>query len=166
MLYDSFGKIRKFKIMRLSQHFSLVELTKSQTAARLGIRNSPNSKQILNLKRLAVGILEPVREHYGKPFSPSSGFRCQALNKAIGSKSTSQHTKGEAVDFEIPGVPNREVAEWVRDHLEFDQLILEFHDPAEPMSGWVHVSLKEKGNRSQTLTINRKGVHPGLGMKA
>lgn len=149
--------------MRLSPHFTLTELTKSQTAIRRGIRNVPNVGQINNLKRLAKGILEPVRGHFGRPFSPSSGFRCQALNVAIGSKSTSQHTYGEAVDFELPGIPNRVVAEWVRDHLDFDQLILEFHYPEDPMSGWVHVSLKEKDNRCQVLTINHNGVWAGLG---
>ncbi len=147
--------------MRLSPHFILEELTKSQTAIRRGIRNLPNADQINNLKRVARRILEPVREHFGRPFSPSSGFRSQALNAAIGSKSTSQHTRGEAVDFELPGIPSGEVAEWIRDHLEFDQLILEFHDPSEPMSGWVHVSLKEKDNRGQILTINHKGVWAG-----
>ena len=147
--------------MRLSPHFTLEELTKSQTAIRRGIWNLPNADQINNLKRVAERILEPVREHFGRPFSPSSGFRSQALNAAIGSKSTSQHTRGEAVDFELPGIPNSIVAEWIRDHLEFDQLILEFHYPEDPMSGWVHVSLKEKDNRRQILTINHKGVWAG-----
>ncbi|MCH8347137.1 MAG: peptidase M15A [Proteobacteria bacterium] len=149
--------------MRLSPHFTLAELTKSQTAIRRGIRNAPNAGQINNLKRLAKEILEPLREHFGRPFSPSSGFRSQALNVAIGSKSTSQHTRGEAVDFELPGIPNRDVAEWIRDHLDFDQLILEFHDPEDPMSGWVHVSLKEKENRNQVLTINHNSIWAGLG---
>jgi len=147
--------------MRLSPHFTLEELTKSQTAIRRGIRNLPNADQINNLKRVAESILEPVREHFGRPFSPSSGFRSRALNAAIGSKSTSQHTRGEAVDFELPGIPNSIVAEWIRDHLEFDQLILEFHDPSEPMSGWVHVSIKENDNRRQVLTINHKSIRVG-----
>ena len=149
--------------MHLSPYFTLTELTKSQTAVRRGIRNVPNAGQINNLKRLAKGILEPLREHFGRPFSPSSGFRCQALNVAIGSKSTSQHTYGEAVDFELPGIPNRDVAEWIRDHLDFDQLILEFYNPEVASSGWVHVSLKEKDNRRQVLTINHNGVWAGLG---
>lgn len=114
------------------------------------------------MNRLANCILEPVRNHFGRPFTPSSGYRSSALNAAVGSKPTSQHTTGEAVDFEIPGIPNATVAEWIRDHLEFDQLILEFYEPADPASGWVHVSLKAAGNRKQTLTINRDGVWPGL----
>lgn len=149
--------------MHLSPHFTLEEFTKSQTALRRGIINQPDRLEIRNLKRLAMDILEPVRKNFGRPFAPSSGFRSPALNIAIGSKSTSQHTKGEAVDFEIAGIPNRVVAEWIRDHLAFDQLILEFHDPGDAMSGWVHVSLKEKNNRHQVLTINRKGVWAGLG---
>ena len=149
--------------MNLSPHFTLSEMTKSQTALRRGIRNRPNGEQIKNLKRLAAEILEPVRAHFGRPFSPSSGFRSQALNLAVGSRSTSQHTRGEAVDFEIPGIPNRETAAWIRDNLAFDQLILEFHDDDDPASGWVHVSLKEKDNRGQVLTINKDGIRRGLG---
>lgn len=148
--------------MRPSPHFTLAELTKSQIAIRRGIRNVPNAAQTANLKRLAENILEPVRANYGRPFSPSSGFRSQALNAAVGSKSASQHTKGEAVDFEIPGVPNRDVAEWVRDNLEFDQLILEFYEAGDPASGWIHVSLKGKGNRGQVLTVNHAGVWKGF----
>ena len=151
--------------MYLSPHFTLEEFTKSQTAIRRGIKNQPNEVEVKNLKRLAIEILEPVRRAFNRPFSPASGFRTPALNVAIGSNSTSQHTKGEAVDFEIASIPNREVAEWIRDHLKFDQLILEFHDPEDPASGWIHVSLKEKNNRSQVLTINRKGVWAGLKKK-
>lgn len=151
--------------MRLSPHFTLEEFTKSQTAIRRGIKNQPNGAEVKNLKRLAIEILEPVRKAFSRPFSPSSGFRAPALNVAIGSNSTSQHTKGEAVDFEIAGIPNRTVAEWIRDHLIFDQLILEFHDPEDPASGWVHVSLKEKDNRGQVLTINHNGVWGGLKKK-
>jgi hypothetical protein len=145
--------------MKLSPHFSLAEMTKSQTALRLGIDNTPPLIAAKNLKRLANNILEPIRAHYGRPFSPSSGYRCLELNTAIGSKSTSQHIKGEAVDFEIAGIPNLVVAEWIRDNLVFDQILLEFHDPEIPDSGWIHVSLKEKGNRNQALIINSTGVH-------
>lgn len=152
--------------MYLSPHFTLSEMTKSQTATRRGICNQPNGLHIENLRRLAVKILEPVRGHFNRAFSPSSGFRSQMLNTAIGSKSTSQHTKGEAVDFEIAGIPNREIAKWIRDNLIFDQLILEFHEPDDPTSGWVHVSYREKDNRSQVLTINHRGVWTGLDPRA
>ena len=151
--------------MQLSPHFTLQELTKSQTALRRSIPNQPGKGEVESLKRLASEILEPVRSHFERPFSPSSGYRSPALNMALGSKPTSQHTKGEAVDFEIPGIPNRNIACFIRDSLNFDQLILEFHDPEEPASGWVHVSLKESGNRGQVLTINRQGVWRGLKMK-
>ena len=152
--------------MQLSPHFSLIELTKSQLALRRGIANVPDGLAIGNLRRLAQGILEPVREHFALPFTPSSGFRSAALNEAVGGKPTSQHTKGEAVDFEIPGIANRTVAEWIRDHLTFDQVILEFYEPADPASGWVHASLRAEANRRQCLTINRDGTWPGLLIEA
>jgi len=115
-----------------------------------------------NLAQLAGKILEPVRKQYGIPFSPSSGYRSIELNRAIGSKDTSQHTKGEAVDFEVPGVSNYELACWVRDNLEYDQLIREFGVPGDPSSGWVHVSLKGSGNRKECLTINKSGTFRGI----
>lgn len=150
--------------MRLSLHFTLIELTKSQTALRRNIGNLPGRSEIENLRRLASDVLEPVRARFEQPFSPSSGYRSPALNAAIGGKSASQHLQGEAVDLELAGVPNRELAAWIRDNLEFDQLILEFHEPDDPASGWVHVSLREKHNRGQVLTINRNGVWAGLGV--
>ncbi len=147
--------------MNLSDHFTLDEMIKSQTALRRGILNNPEPAAVANLIRLCKDILEPVREEFG-PFSPSSGYRSPALNAALGSKPTSQHVKGEAVDFEIAGVPNFDLAVWIRDNLAFDQLILEFYEPGRPSSGWVHVSLKDGENRMRVLTINRKGVFPGL----
>lgn len=150
--------------MRLSPHFTLAEMTKSQVALRRNIRNVPGKREIENLRRLAQNVLEPVRAKFGRPFSPSSGYRSAALNAVVGSKPSSQHVRGEAVDFEIAGGPNPELAEWIRDHLAFDQLILEFHQRDEPASGWVHVSLKEKHNRGQALTINCNGVWAGLGV--
>jgi len=161
----SFGEL----MMHLSPHFTLSEMTKSQTALRRGIGNSldpgnPDDAEVINnLRLLCLEVLEPVREAFGIPFAPSSGYRSPALNTALGSKPTSQHVLGQAVDFELPGIPNLKLAQWVRDHLKYDQLILEFHEPGEPASGWVHVSLKETGNRRRELTINRKGVFPGLG---
>lgn len=147
--------------MNLSDHFTLDEMIKSQTALRRGILNNPEPAAVANLIRLSKDILEPVREEFG-PFSPTSGYRSPALNAAVGSKPTSQHVKGEAVDFEIAGIANFDLAVWVRDNLAFDQLILEFYEPGRPSSGWVHVSLKDGENRMRVLTINRKGVFPGL----
>jgi len=145
---------------RLSTHFSLKELTRSQTAERKGIKNIPKKDEIRNLKQLCQNILEPIREHYGIPFSPSSGFRCLDLNKEIGSSSKSQHIKGQAVDFSIPCVPNMEIALWVKDHLEYDQLILEFYKEDIPDSGWVHCSYVDKGNRKESKRFDGRKWSP------
>tara|TARA_E500000318_G_scaffold88951_1_gene86402 strand:- start:140 stop:583 length:444 start_codon:yes stop_codon:yes gene_type:complete len=142
--------------MRLSRNFTLPELTRSQTATRKGIDNTPNDEQIKNLERVCSEILQPVREHFGVAFSPSSGFRSVALCEAIGSSSKSQHAKGEAVDFEIPGQDNKSVAEWVRDNLNFDQLILEYYTPEDPTSGWIHCSVREDSNRKECLVYDGK----------
>tara|TARA_R110002020_G_scaffold34847_1_gene105758 strand:+ start:6984 stop:7430 length:447 start_codon:yes stop_codon:yes gene_type:complete len=124
----------------LSTHFSLSELTKSETATRKGIDNTPNGTEIENLIILCSEILEPVREHYGVPFVPNSGYRGLDLNREIGSSDKSQHVTGNAVDFEVPGFDNKEVALWVMENCDFDQLILEFYKEGEPTSGWVHCS--------------------------
>ena len=138
--------------MKLSENFSLSEFTSSQAAARRGIDNTPSKEQIERLRALCINILEPVRKHFSRPVVISSGFRSQKVNAAIGGSSTSQHTRGEAVDFEIPGVPNAEVAEFIVKHLDFDQVILEFYTPGVPDSGWVHCSYKPSGNRKSVLT--------------
>lgn len=148
--------------MRLSKHFTLAELTKSQVALRRGIANAPTSAEIANLERLCERILEPVRARFGTPFSPSSGYRSPALNRAIGGAERSQHCRGEAADFEVPGVANLALAQWIRDRLVFDQLILEFYDPEIAAEGWVHCSIAAGANRGRVLTINRRGVFPGL----
>lgn len=149
--------------MQLSAHFTLAELTRSQTAARNGIDNTPDDRAIAALKALAQNILEPVRNHFGKPFSPSSGFRCPQLNFKVGSSPSSQHITGQAADFEVPDVSNLELAEWIRDNLAFDQLILEFYEPGKPNAGWVHCSYTAIGeNRFECLTINREGTAKGF----
>jgi hypothetical protein len=140
--------------MRLSPHFTLEEATKSQTAIRLGIPNEPNSDQLLAMQLVATRILEPVRAHFGVPFSPSSWFRCAELNRTIGGSPLSQHCRGQAVDFEVPGISNRTLAEWIYGNLTYDQLILECHDLGRPSSGWVHCSLKPTGNRQESLVYN------------
>lgn len=147
-------------MIRLSTHFSLKELTRSQTAERKGIRNTPNDSEIDNLKLLCENILEPVREHYGIPFTPSSGFRSFELNKDIGSSSRSQHITGQAVDFEIPGVPNMELALWIKEHLDYDQLLLEFYKENIPDSGWVHCSYVESGNRKEPRRFDGRKWSP------
>ena len=141
--------------MRLSPHFTLEELTKSQTGTRLGIKNEPNKAQQDALKALCDNVLEPLRIHYNRPVVISSGFRGPALNKATGGAETSQHCKGEAADIEIPGVSNNEVARYIALHVPHDQVIREFPKPGVPDSGWVHVSYcAKRPNRNQELTAN------------
>jgi len=135
--------------MQLSENFSLWELTKSQTAERMGISNVPNKEEIKNLTALCKNVLQAVRSYYRVPIKPSSGYRCLALNKAIGSSSKSQHITGQAVDFEVPWVDNKVVARWIMDNLIFDQLILEFYREGDPNSGWVHVSYVEPINKNR-----------------
>ena len=137
--------------MRLSTNFSLLELTKSQTAERKSIDNTPSPTHQDNLKLLCTRVLQPVRDHFGRVVSVSSGYRSEALCLAIGSKTTSQHAKGEAADFEIFGVSNKELADYINEHLEYDQLILEYWKESDPNSGWVHCSYKSEGNRKQYL---------------
>ena len=142
--------------MNLTRNFSLLELTKSDTAIRKGINNNPNEDNIENLQRLCEHILQPVRDHYGKVVSVSSGFRSPELCVKIGSSMKSQHAKGQAADFEIFGVPNAELAKYIIDNIDFDQLILEFHNPEEPNSGWIHCSYKNpEENRKQVLRAYR-----------
>ena len=148
--------------MKLSENFTLREMTKSQTAERKGIRNVPTGEQIEALSLLCENILQPVREHYGIPFSVSSGYRSPALCKAVGSSVNSQHAKGEAADFEVPTIPNRELAEFISKNLDFDQLILEYHNDDDPSSGWVHCSYKRSGNRKQVLRYDGKRYEHGL----
>ena len=137
--------------MKLSENFSLVELTKSQTAERKGINNTPSTEHQDNLKSLCTHVLQPVRDHFSRVVSVSSGYRSEALCLAIGSKTTSQHAKGEAADFEIYGLSNKELADWINENLYYDQLILEYWKEEEPNSGWVHCSFSLNGNRKQYL---------------
>ena len=151
--------------MNLSKNFTLAELTKSQTALRRGIPNQPGESEIENLRSLCEFVLQPIRDEFG-PFIVSSGYRCAELCIAIGSNSlTSQHRAIEgaaAADFEVSGIGNYDLCEWIDDNLAFDQLILECYTPGEPNSGWVHCSYKDPG-RQETLTYDRvNGYRPGL----
>jgi len=141
--------------MKLSANFELAELTKSQVAERKGIPNNPSPDQIDNLKSLCINVLQPIRSEFDKPVIISSGFRSAELCIAIGSKPTSQHAEGKAADLEIPGIDNMELAMWIKNNLNFDQLILEFYKDGEPNSGWVHVSWSGEDNRNQTLRAIR-----------
>jgi len=140
--------------MKLSQNFSLRELTKSQTAERKGISNEPSEEHIENLKLLCTKILQPIRDEFGI-VSVSSGYRSPALCEALGSKSTSQHARGQAADFECYGIANNKLFEWATKNLTFDQAILEFYT-GEPESGWIHMSYNENNNRGETLRAFRE----------
>ena len=142
--------------MKLSGHFSLAELTKSQTATRKGIDNKPTLDHIENLTELCTQVLEPTRRNFGKPMVISSGYRSEELCEAIGSSKNSQHAKGEAADFEMFGVDNKELAKYIKNNLVFDQLILEFYNPDDPSSGWVHCSYSKEENRKESLLYNGK----------
>ena len=141
--------------MKLSENFTLDELTKSQEAIRLGILNEPNDEHITNLILLCKNILQPISNYFKIPVSISSGYRSAALCEAIGSSSKSQHTKGQAADFEIFGVHNKEVSDWIVQNLDYDQCILEFWNENEPNSGWVHCSYSVNGNRKQYLKAEK-----------
>ena len=141
--------------MKLSANFSLGEMTKSQTATRKGINNEPSTAHVENLIHLAETVLQPVREHFGKAVVISSGYRSPELCEAIGSSTKSQHARGEAADFEIPGVDNKELATWISKNTEFDQLILEFYDEGDPNSGWVHCSAVTEEPRKQVLRASK-----------
>ena len=137
--------------MKLSDNFSLLELTKSQTAERKGIDNTPSPEHQENLKLLCTHILQPIRDHFERVVSVSSGYRSEALCTAIGSKTTSQHAKGQAADFEIYGLSNQELANNIKENLDYDQLILEYWTPESPNNGWIHCSYNSEGNRKEYL---------------
>jgi len=144
--------------MKLSPHFSLDEMIKSQTALRKGLDNNPDGDQLEAMVDLCEYVLEPIRKYWNRPVIVSSAFRAPEVNKAIGGKNTSQHTKGQAADIEIPGVDNLDLYHWIGQSVEFDQLILEFYS-GEPASGWVHVSyVSRETNRRERLRIDKSGV--------
>ena len=142
--------------MNLTANFTLAEMTKSETALRKGLDNTPGETEIANLKLLCERVLQPVRDHFGKGVKVNSGFRHPEVNAAVGGSRTSDHCQGQAADIEIPGVANAELAEWIKDNLEFRQLILEFYTPGIPDSGWVHVSYDPADLKKQVLTATKK----------
>ena len=137
---------------QMTKNFSLAELTKSETALRLGIENQPDEEQLNNLLLLCANVLQPVRDHFGKGVKVNSALRTIPVNRAVGSSDSSHHVKGMAADIEIPGVPNATLAEYVRDNLPFTQVILEFYTRGIPDSGWCHVSYDPQNLKRQALT--------------
>lgn len=152
--------------MKLTNNFSLAEMTKSDTALRLDMDNTPGDEELANLQALCENVLQVVRDAYGVGVKVNSGFRHPDVNAAVGGSKTSDHCKGMAADIEIPGVANADLAEWIVENLEFRQVILEFYTPGIPDSGWVHVSYNPNDNKKQVLTAmkeNGKTVYkPGL----
>ena len=145
--------------MQLSEHLSLAEVTRSETAKRNGVSNMPTEAHIANFKLLAEKVFEPIRTHFGKPIHISSGYRSDALNKAVGGSSSSQHCTGEAIDIDMDGsahgITNKMVFDYIKDNLQFDQLIWEFGTDANP--DWVHVSYESTGKqRKQILKAVKK----------
>lgn len=144
--------------MQLSKNLSLAEVIRSETAKRKGISNMPTEAHIENFKLLAEKVFQPIRDHFGVPIHISSGYRSKALNESIKGSSTSQHCSGEAIDIDMDGtaIKNAEIFNFIKDNLEFDQLIWEFGTDANP--DWVHVSYESTGKqRKQILKAKKVG---------
>ena len=138
--------------MKLSRNFSLRELTKSATAERSGIDNTPKDlEHLVNMTHLAIHILQPVRDEFGV-ITVNSGYWSPDLNKAVGGSDKSQHGHGQAADFESYSISNPDLAQWIVDNLDFDQLILEFYNGKDPNSGWIHCSYSLMDNRKKVMT--------------
>lgn len=140
--------------MKLSENFSLLELTKSDTAIRKDIDNTPDDVVTANLQALVTNVLQVVRDKFGS-VKVTSGYRSPLLNSSIGGSKTSQHCFGFAADFEVGGVDNKELAVWIRDNLEFTQLILEFYTEGDANSGWVHCAYDATDLKKQVLTATK-----------
>lgn len=142
--------------MKLTNNFTLEELTKSETALRRNLDNTPTVEVVENLQALAVNVLQPVRDHFAKGVKVNSGYRAPEVNAAVGGSRTSDHTRGMAADIEIPGLPNYDLAKWIEDNLAYTQVILEFYTQGVPDSGWVHVSYDPANLKKQSLTAVKK----------
>jgi hypothetical protein len=143
--------------MNLSKNLTLAEVTKSTTAKRLGIDNTPDDWVTENLRQVAINIFQPLRDSFGCPIYVSSGYRSPELNTAIGGSSRSQHVEGRAFDLDADvygRCTNSQIFKWIKENLEFDQLIWEFGDSDNP--DWVHVSYVYDGlNRKRCLKACR-----------
>jgi len=137
--------------MKLSENLDLSEVIRSESAKRHGISNQPTPEHIENFKLLAEKIFQPIREHFKVPIRISSGYRSKELNAKIGGSASSQHCKGQAIDIDQDGtsITNRQVFDFIKDNLPFDQLIYEFGDDDNP--NWVHVSYSRHQQRGQVL---------------
>lgn len=146
---------------QLTEHFSVAEMSRSSAASFKGIPNKPGPAEIAALTLLCEKVLEPVREHYGKPVIVTSGYRSPRVNVAVGGSSSSQHCKGEAADFTVSGESNIDVCRWMQANLNYDQLIYEFGE-----DGWVHCSFSAHRMRNAELSAKRRSGRtvylPGL----
>jgi hypothetical protein len=144
--------------MQLSKNLSLAEVVRSESAKRRSINNTPTKEHLDNLVSIALNVFQPIRDHFLTPIHISSGYRSVALNKAVGGSSTSQHSKGQALDIDMDGtkLTNKQIFDYIKDNLEFDQLIWEFGTDSNP--DWVHVSYVKGKNRKQILkAVKRNG---------
>lgn len=144
--------------MQLSKNLTMAEMLRSDSAKRNGIKNEPTAEHLENMKALAENVFQKIRDHFGIPIHISSGYRSKELNKAIGGSQTSQHSKGQAMDIDMDNtsIKNAELFHWVKNNIEFDQLIWEFGTKANP--DWVHVSFVAPGkgvNRKQVLIAKK-----------
>jgi hypothetical protein len=142
--------------MQLSKNLALAEVTRSETAKRKGISNMPTPEHLENFKKLAENIFQPIREHFGKPIHISSGYRSKALNTAVGGSLSSQHCTGEAIDIDMDGteITNAQIFHFIKDNLNFDQLIAEF--PVNSNPAWVHVSYESTGKQRKQILVAKK----------
>jgi zinc D-Ala-D-Ala carboxypeptidase len=149
----------KEKYMNISDNISFSEATKSQIATRKGIDNTPNDEALENMRLVANMCFQPLREHFNKALGISSFYRSKELNRAIGGSQTSDHCRGCAIDIDADiynnGISNADIFNWLKDNVDFDQLIWEYGSDKEP--NWVHVSYRKEGNRNQILKATKKG---------
>lgn len=136
----------------LTPNFTILEMVKSETALRYGMVNEPGEVELASLQLLAEKVLQPIRDHFQQAVKVNSGFRSPDVNAKVGGSKTSDHCKGQAADIEIPGMANYDLARWIRDNLEYTQVILEFYTPGILDSGWVHVSYNPDNLKKQELT--------------
>lgn len=144
--------------MQLSKNLSLAEVVRSESAKRRGINNMPTAEHLENLKELALNVFQPIRDHFKTPIHISSGYRSRILNNAVNGAAKSQHCLGQAIDIDVDGtsITNKQVFDYIKENLDFDQLIWEFGNDLNP--DWVHVSFNKGANKKQVLRAKRNGI--------
>lgn len=144
--------------MQLSKNLSLAEVVRSESAKRRGINNMPTAEHLENLKELAINVFQPIRDHFKVPIHISSGYRSKILNNAVNGAAKSQHCLGQAIDIDVDGtsITNKQVFEFIKENLDFDQMIWEFGNETNP--DWVHVSFNKGSNKKQILKAYKNGV--------